>query len=101
MALLLRDHPAMTHKYLASTLLAGAALVGAPLAATADPRPVPAQTERGPKAAAADETVSYAEREAQDKDKAVAEFDGGARGIYIGGGALTIALLVVIIILLV
>jgi hypothetical protein len=88
------------HRLLAS-LFIGASLVGTPLVAAADPKPVAAQvapTDK-PKLATPDETAGYAEREQQ--APAAAEFDGGARGIYIGGGALTLLLVVLIIVLLV
>ena len=90
----------MKHRLLAS-LFVGATLVGAPLVAAADPKPVAAQVAPAeqPKLATPDETAGYAEREQQ--APAAAEFDGGARGIYIGGGALTLLLVVLIIVLLV
>lgn len=85
-----------------STLFISAALVGTPLVAAADPRPVAAQVapSSAPKAGTPDEVEGYAVRE-QQAPATTAEFDGGARGIYIGGGALTLVLVVLLIVLLI
>lgn len=86
------------------SILVCAALLGAPLAASATPAP-PAitapSTHATPAArpATTPAAASYADREAQSTE--AAKFEGGRGAIYIGGGAVTVLLLVLLIVLVV
>jgi hypothetical protein len=64
------------------------AIAGAPASPAAPP------TAPGPTS----EASEYAEREAATPE--LAEFDGGHRGIYIGGGAVTVLLIVLLVLVL-
>jgi hypothetical protein len=88
------------------SLLVMAALVGTPsIAALADPvsttQSMPTTpTTRASTAATASDAEQYAQREA--KDKAVANFQGGGETyIYIGGGVLVAALVIVLVLILI
>lgn len=87
------------HRILANLLVA-AALVGAPLAASADRTPVAAQVAPAhtPNATAVADAERYAEREKQ--SPASAKFEGGGEAIYIGGGALTVVLIILLIVII-
>jgi len=83
-----------------SALLVGAALLGTPLAASAEPVPIaeqaaPATTRR---VVSVDDAASYAQREQQSPN--AAKFEGGSSTIYIGGGAVTVLLVVLLIVLI-
>jgi hypothetical protein len=80
------------------------ALAVAPAAtAFADPAPVTSTVKTtAPVAAPTAEAHRYAEREATDANTTkVADFDGGRRIYIIGGSALTLALLIVLLLILV
>jgi ABC-type taurine transport system substrate-binding protein len=81
-----------------STLLTAAVLVGTPLAASAEPKPIAAQSVATPtpKAAVADDAELYAQREQQ--SPAAAKFEGGGESIYIGGSVLTVVLILLLIV---
>jgi hypothetical protein len=87
------------HRILSRCFVA-AALVATPIAASAEPAPVAAQltgvAEQQP--AAVTDAERYAELEKE--SPATAKFEGGARGIYIGGGALTIVLIVLLLVII-
>lgn len=90
---------ALTH------LLVSASLVGAPALVAADPTPTPiashasqATRATAPKPADAAEVSRYAQLEEQSAD--AAKFEGGGNGIYIGGSALTIVLIVLLLIII-
>ena len=87
------------HQFLSRCLIA-TALVGAPLAAAADPDPVVARTLPTPAAKAADmvETERYAAREKQ--SPAAATFQGGSNSVYIGGSALTVVLIILLVVII-
>lgn len=84
-----------------SSLLVAASLVGAPIMAAADPAPITARSAPAntPKPASAEDVAHYAQAEQQSQD--AAKFEGGARGIYIGGGALTVLLIVLLVIIII
>ena len=77
----------------------GAALLGAPLTASAEPAPIAAQSTPAntSKLVTAGDATAYAQREKQSPE--AAKFQGGGEGIYIGGGAVTLLLVVLIIVL--
>lgn len=87
------------HRILSSCLVA-AALVGTPLAASAEPARLAAQTmpAREAKPAAVVDAERYAERERQ--APAAAKFEGGGEGVYIGGGVLTVVLVVLLLVII-
>jgi hypothetical protein len=75
-------------------------LVATPLAVSADPTSVAAQTTSAPAQQPLDaaDAEHYAAREKQSPK--ASEFKGGSQGIYIGGGALTIVLIVLLIVII-
>ena len=75
------------HRILSSSLIA-AALVGAPIAASADPA----------REASVTDAQRYAELEKE--SPAAATFQGGGQGVYIGGGALTIVLIILLVLVI-
>jgi hypothetical protein len=87
------------HRILSSCLVV-AALVGTPLVASADSAPVAAQTtpSREAKPAAVADAEGYAAREKQ--SPAAAKFEGGGEGVYIGSGALTLVLIVLLLVVI-
>jgi hypothetical protein len=82
-----------------SALLVGAALLGTPLAASAEPAPIAehATAPTARKLVSADDAAGYAQRE-QQSPKA-AQFEGGSSTIYIGGGVVTVLLIVIVVLL--
>jgi hypothetical protein len=83
-----------------STLVLGAVLLGTPLAASAEPAPVAAQSipASAPKAQVVDDAGRYAQREQQ--SPAAATFEGGGESIYIGGGLLTVVIILLLIVII-
>lgn len=89
-----------------STLFVAVALFAVPPAAAfAAPAATPSPASAPAQGPAADPTVpaapaddeQYAAREA--KDKSAAEFEGGDATLYIGGGAVTVLLIVLILVI--
>ena len=71
-------------------------------AATPDPQPIVAQAPNPvmqTTTSAASESSDYAEREKA--NPALGEYQGGHNGVYIGGGAVTVVLVVLLVLLLV
>lgn len=87
------------HRILSTSLLA-AALLGAPLAASAEPAPVAAQHAPGRTAnpSVVADAERYGERELQ--SPASAKFEGGSEGVYIGGSALAVVLIILLIVVI-
>jgi len=83
-----------------STLLIGAALLGTPLAASAEPAPVAAQSTPTtiPKLVAADDAMLYAQREQQSPE--AVKFEGGGESIYIGGSVVTLLLVLLLVVII-
>lgn len=77
-----------------SSLVLAASLVGAPIAALAEPAAV--ATQSSPTTVASD-AVRYAEEEK--KSPAVATFEGGGQGVYIGSTAVVVLLVVLIVLI--
>lgn len=89
----------MRFHHLLSSCLIATALVGTPLAASADPDPIVARTIPSPAAKAADmaDAERYAAREKQ--TPAAATFEGGSNSVYIGGSALTVVLIILLVVI--
>jgi len=83
-----------------STLLIGAALLGTPLAASAEPAPVAAQSRptNPPKLVTADDAMRYAQREKQSPE--AAKFEGGGESLYIGGSLVTVLLVLLLVVII-
>jgi hypothetical protein len=81
-------------------LVAGAALLGTPLAAAAQPAPIAEQATAPStrKPVSGDDAAGYAQREKQSPK--AAQFEGGSTTIYIGGGVVTVLLVVILIVLI-
>jgi len=83
------------------SLLLTAALIGAPAtAASADPAPA-AQVMPAASVTTAPPSVSDAERYAarETKDASVSNFQGGGEVIYVGGGAVTLVLVLLLFVI--
>lgn len=81
----------------------GLGLIGAPVAATAAPAETPpakiaAASDTRPAAQTTSDASRYAEREKN--AGAQEDFRGGGASIYIGGSALTIALVIILLIII-
>jgi hypothetical protein len=83
-----------------STLLIGAALLGTPLAASAEPAPIAAQSTptTTPNLVTIDDAMRYAQREKQSPE--AAKFEGGGESIYIGGSVVTVLLVLLIVVII-
>jgi hypothetical protein len=86
-----------------SSLVLATTLVGAPYIASATPAPIatvsaPATTSKAPKASDATDVARYAELEQQ--SPAAGTFEGGGSAIYIGGSALTLVLVILLIVII-
>lgn len=89
----------MSARSILSRYLIAAALVGTPLAASADTAPVATQSMPAQvKTATTSDATRYAELEKQ--TPAAAKFEGGAEAVYIGGSVLTVVLIILLIVII-
>jgi hypothetical protein len=84
-----------------STLLIGTALLGTPLAASAEPAPIAAQSAPAntPKLVSVDDATRYAQRERQSPE--AAKFEGGGESLYISGSLVTVLLVLLLVVIIV
>jgi hypothetical protein len=96
-----KESAMQTHRFLSISLLAAA--LACPSVASAEPTTVPTEEVAttptvAPDPAPVDDATRYAEQEKQ--TPAAANFEGGGRGVYIGGSAVTLVLLVILLVIL-
>jgi hypothetical protein len=82
-----------------AVLLASALFLAVPFTASAEPLPTPAEETTTGSPAPASDADRYADREAR-ATPAVQEFQGGDGTLYVTGGAVTVILIVVLLVVL-